>query len=54
MNVYVVIAEHSNGSCIMNICKDEDEAEELAESYQEAADEEHDIVEYYVEDHTVR
>jgi hypothetical protein len=53
MNVYVVLFEHDNGSGVMGVYENLGDAEEAMEEYELAAEENHDVVNYYIELHPV-
>ena len=53
MKVYVVMAEHSNGSHIVDIYKNEEDADEAVEECEQGAEENHNQVEFYVEEYYV-
>jgi hypothetical protein len=54
MNVYVVIAEHANGSSVVDIFKNEGDAEEAVADHEQGAEEQHNQVWFYIEEYTVR
>ena len=49
MNVFLVWAEHSNGGSVVGIYQKEDDAIEVAKDLQEDADDEGNVVEFFVE-----
>jgi hypothetical protein len=54
MKVYVVMYEHANDTGIVDIYKSEEAAREAVEDHHEGARENHNIIDFYVEEHTVR
>jgi len=54
MKVYLVWAEHDNGGGVVGIYKDEVHANDIAVMYQDEADDEHNRIEYVVEEYTVQ
>ena len=53
MKVYVVMYEHANDTGIVDIYKSEEAAREAVEDHHEGARENHNIIDFYVEEHTV-
>lgn len=51
MDVYVLMFEHDNGNGVMGLYRDLKDAEEAMEEYESAADENHAVVDYYIERH---
>lgn len=49
MKVYVVMFIHATNLGIMNIFKNREDAEEAMENYEQAAEEHHSVVDYYIE-----
>ena len=54
MKVYVVMYEHANETGILDIYKNKKDAKEAVKDHQQGARENHNIIDFYVEEHTVR
>ncbi len=54
MKVYLVMFEHTNGGGVMGAYRSKEDADEAAEDYQLAAEDEHSLIDFYIESYILQ